>query len=207
LQRFPPPVLIDEIRYAPELLPRIKQVIDAGRTPGAFWLTGSQQFQMMKGVTETLAGRVAVVNLLGFSMRERDRWRQDADPFLPSPDRIAARGTRPSPLTARDVFERIWTGALPALAAGAVRDREVFLSSYVQTYLQRDVRDLTRVGSLESFTRFLRACAARTGQLLNMSDLARDVDVSVPTVQSWLSVLVASFQVFLLQPYHGSRSS
>jgi len=201
LDRFPPPLLIDEIQYAPGLLPYLKMRIDADRRPGSFWLTGSQQFQMMRGITETLAGRIAVVHLLGFSQRERlhDRW--DVEPFLPDPTAVGRRG-----IVAVDgedgLYRSIWTGGFPALVTGETTDRALFLSSYLQTYLQRDVRDLTHVGSLESFTRFVRACAARTGQLLNLSDLARDVDVSVPTAKSWLSVLIASFQAFLLQPYH-----
>ena len=202
LQRFPPPVLIDEIQYAPELLPQIKILIDSQPIPGQFWLTGSQQFQMMKGVTETLAGRIAILNLLGFSRRERQEWRQDTRPFLPTPERIDERGSiRPS-LGLDRVFEEIWLGSFPLLAQEPQPDREVFLSSYVQTYLERDVRSLTNVGDLAAFNRFVQACAARTAQLLNLSDLARDVDVSVPTAKSWLSVLEASFQVFLLRPFH-----
>ncbi|MFN8642474.1 MAG: ATP-binding protein [Candidatus Binatia bacterium] len=201
LERFPPPLLIDEIQYAPGLLPYLKLRIDALRQPGAFWLTGSQQFQMMKGVTETLAGRVAVINLLGFSQRERFGERWDVEPFLPDARVLARRGTLG--ITGEQaLYEAIWSGGFPALVTGEVADRALFFSSYLQTYLQRDVRDLAQVGSIEVFTRFVRACAARTAQLLNLSDLARDVDVSVPTAKSWLSVLVASCQVFLLQPFH-----
>jgi predicted AAA+ superfamily ATPase len=203
LERFPPPLLIDEIQYAPGLLPYLKLRIDARRTPGAFWLTGSQQFQMMKGVTETLAGRVAVINLLGFSQRERCAQRWKVEPFLPDTKILTRRG-KLAVEGEKALYEAIWTGGFPALVTGEAADRDVFFSSYLQTYLQRDVRDLAQVGSIETFTRFVRACAARTAQLLNLSDLARDVDVSVPTAKSWLSVLVASCQVFLLQPYHTS---
>jgi predicted AAA+ superfamily ATPase len=203
LQRYPPPVLIDEIQYAPGLLPRIKMHVDAARKTGAFWLTGSQQFHMMKGVSESLAGRVAIVNLLGFSARERDRLKLDVSPFLPTPERLA-QGRRDVPLGETEIYERIWSGSLPALIAGPARDRNLFLGSYVQTYLQRDVRDLAQVGNQETFLRFLRACSARTGQLLNLTDLARDVDVSVMTARSWLAILVTSLQVFLLQPYHSN---
>ncbi len=203
LERFPPPILIDEIQYAPQLLPIIKLRIDAHREPGAFWLTGSQQFQLMKGVSESLAGRLAVLRLLGFSQRERREQRWDVEPFLPDPAVVERRG-RVEMEGTNDVYESIWTGGFPVLVTGEAIDHDVFLSSYLQTYLQRDVRDLANVGSLEAFTRFVRACAARTAQLLNLSDLARDVDVSVPTAKSWLSVLVASQQVFLLQPYHAS---
>ncbi len=196
------PVLIEEIQYAPDLLSAIKMRVDRASPPGAYWLTGSQQFQMMKGVTETLAGRVAILELVGFSNRERRGEAYDREPFLPTPDRLEARGLV-GPCEPSAVFEGIWLGSFPPVLAEG-RDREVFLSSYLQTYIQRDVRDLTQVGDLEAFTRFVRACAARTGQLLNLSNLARDVDVSVPTAKSWLSVLVASYQVFLIQPYHSS---
>jgi hypothetical protein len=203
LERFPPPLLIDEIQYAPGLLPYLKLRIDERREPGAFWLTGSQQFHMMKGVSETLAGRVAVINLLGFSQRERLGQRWDVEPFLPDAAILVRRGTL-AIKGEKALYEEIWTGGFPALVTGEAADRAVFFSSYLQTYLQRDVRDLAQVGSIEAFTRFVRACAARTAQLLNLSDLARDVDVSVPTAKSWLSVLVASCQVFLLQPHHTS---
>jgi uncharacterized protein len=203
LDRFSPPLLIDEIQYAPGLLPYLKLRIDARRDPGAFWLTGSQQFQMMKGVSETLAGRVAVINLLGFSQRERLGQGWDTEPFLPDAEVLKRRGAV-AIKGEKALYKAIWTGGFPALVTDEATDRDVFFSSYLQTYLQRDVRDLAQVGSIEAFTRFVRACAARTAQLLNLSDLARDVDISVPTAKSWLSVLVASCQVFLLQPYHTS---
>jgi hypothetical protein len=206
LQRFPPPVLIDEIQYAPGLLPRIKQAVDAERRPGAFWLTGSQQFQMMKGVTESLAGRVAVVELLGFSRREGDRRESRLEPFLPTSEVLEERRRTAGESTLDALFERIWRGSFPALVAGPIDDRDLFYRSYVQTYLERDVRELAQVGDLAAFHRFLKACAARTGQLLNLSDLARDVDVAVSTAKSWLSILEASFQIRLLPPFHSNLS-
>jgi predicted AAA+ superfamily ATPase len=204
LQRFPPPVLIDEIQYAPELLPEIKVLVDSRRSPGSFWLTGSQQFQMMKGVAETLAGRVAVVNLLGFSVREKDRRKSTLEPFLPAPDMLEERQKTGGSTSLPKVYRDIWLGSFPALATGEVRDRDLFYRSYLQTYLERDVRSLMRIGDLETFRRFVRACAARTAQLLNYADLARDVDLSVNTARAWMSILVASFQVYLLQPYHSN---
>lgn len=202
LQRFEPPLLIDEIQYAPQLLSLIKVAVDARRRTGSFWLTGSQQFLMMKGVSETLAGRVAILNLLGFSRRERHHLSLEVPPFLPTQSGLAARqGPGPVP-TLTAVYQEMWTGGFPALVAGPVKDRDLFYSSYLQTYLQRDVRDLARVGDEIAFLRFLKACAARTGQLLNLSDLARDADLSLNTAKAWLSILQASFQVYLLQPYH-----
>jgi len=204
LQRFEPPVLIDEIQYAPQLLPVIKMAVDAERRPGAFWLTGSQQFQMMKGVSETLAGRVAIVHLLGFSQRERRRRRLDVSAFLPTKDRLTERSGRDAKRGLKQLYQDIWLGSFPALIAGAVRNRDLFFSSYVQTYLQRDVRDLARVGDEAAFMRFLKASAARTGKLLNLTDLARDADISPNTAKNWLSILQTSLQVFLLQPYHSN---
>jgi uncharacterized protein len=204
LQRFPPPVLIDEIQYAPQLLPLIKMAVDESRTPGMFWLTGSQQFQMMKGVSESLAGRVAITHLLGFSGRERRKLELDVPPFLPTSQRMTKREASATRQTLKQVYKEIWTGAFPALVAGPVKDRDLFYSSYLQTYLQRDIRDLTQVSDEATFVRFLKACAARTGQMLNLSDLARDADVSVNTAKSWLSLLQASSQVHLLQPYHSN---
>lgn len=205
LQRFEPPVLIDEIQYAPQLLPLIKMAVDGGgRKRPSFWLTGSQQFQLMKGISETLAGRVAILNLLGLSNRERQKLNLEVSPFLPTPTVLKARQADATVLTLKRAYADIWLGSFPALVTKAVRDRDLFYSSYLQTYLQRDVRDLTRVGNEASFIRFLKACAARTAQMLNLSDLARDADIAVNTAKNWLSVLQASFQIALLQPYHSN---
>ena len=201
LQRFEPPVLIDEIQYAPQLLPLIKMAVDADRRPGMFWLTGSQQFQMMKGISETLAGRVAILNLLGFSSRERHRLELNVSPFLPTRHAIKQREDTAAKSDLKSVYKDIWLGSFPALTAGPVKDRDLFYSSYLQTYLQRDLKDLAQVGNEMAFLRFLRACAARTAQMLNLTDLARDADVAVNTAKNWLSILQASFQVHILPPY------
>jgi uncharacterized protein len=206
LQRFPPPVLIDEVQYAPELFPAVKLLVDRHRRPGQVWLTGSQSFPLMKGVSESLAGRVAILNLLGFSAREADRRAADVPPFRPSGEAIAARAGTAGRTTLAAVYARIWRGSFPALVTGAVRDRDLFFRSYVQTYLQRDVRDLLRVGDLDTFLRFLKGAAARTGQLLNYADLARDCAVSVNTARNWMGVLQASHQVLLLPAWHTNLS-
>ena len=205
-QRFRPPLLIDEIQYAPELLPYIKMEVDRERRPGAFWLTGSQQFAVMKGITETLAGRVAILTLLGFTQRETDGRPAALPPFLPNEAALQARSTTAATLTLHDVYARIWRGSMPALVTGQIRDRDLFYRSYVQTYLERDVRDLTQVGDLNAFGRFLRAVAARTAQMLNYSDLARDCAISVNTARKWMSVLEGSFQVAILPAYHTNLS-
>ena len=200
-KQFRPPLLIDEIQYAPQLLPYIKMYVDETNSNGGFWLTGSQQYHLMKGVTESLAGRVAIVNLLGFSQKERHQIPRQSKPFLPGQTHP---GKHEYVTDLQEIYTAIWTGAFPVTITDPTLDKRLFYNSYLQTYLQRDVRDLAQVASLEQFTRFIKVCAARTGQLLNYSDLARDVDISVNTAKSWLSLLVTNFQVFLLSPYHSN---
>lgn len=202
MQRFPPPVLIDEIQYAAELLPYIKMAADRAGQAGLFWLTGSQQFHLMQGVSESLAGRVAVLHLLGLSRPELLGHGLAARPFVPTPAELARRSSQRSPLTLQELYRLIWRGALPAIALNAAVERDLFYSSYVQTYLLRDVRALARVGDELAFLRFLRATAARTGQLLNLADLARDADVAPNTAKHWLSILQTAEIVYLLEPYH-----
>jgi uncharacterized protein len=204
MQRFPPPVLLDEIQYAPQLLPHIKLTVDRDRRPGMFWLTGSQQFHVMRGVSESLAGRVGIVQLLGLSRREAAGKGDVDSPFLPTPETLQSRMDQGAPLKLKEVFAMIWRGAFPAVALHEDVDRDLFYGSYVQTYLQRDVRDLARVGDEMAFLRFLKAAAARTGQLLNNAELARDADAAPNTVKNWLSVLQTSGMVYLLEPYHSN---
>lgn len=202
LQRFPPPVLIDEIQYAPGLLPYIKMSVDGSRKPNQFWLTGSQPFHLMQGVSESLAGRVAVIRLLGLSQREIAGRAEASRPFLPVRDEIEARCASGRALNLKAVYQLIWRGSFPAIALDEEMDRDLFYRSYVQTYLQRDIRDLARVGDEMAFLRFLRAAAARTAQMLNIAELARDADVAPNTARQWLSILQASGLVYLLEPYH-----
>jgi predicted AAA+ superfamily ATPase len=203
MQRFPVPVLIDEIQYAPELLPYIKMAVDRDRTPGMFWLTGSQQFHLMKGVSESLAGRVAILHLSGLSRREMQGEGLEVTPFVPTPEEITRRSAQPR-ITLQELYRLIWRGALPAIALNPEIEHALFYGSYVQTYLQRDVRDLARVGDEMAFLRFLRAAAARTGQLLNLTELARDADIAPNTVKNWLSILQATGTIYLLEPYHNN---
>ncbi len=205
-QRFPPPLLIDEIQYAPELLPYLKMEADREPRPGLFWLTGSQQFHLMRGVSESLAGRAAIVQLLGFSRRELLGQVDEDRPFRPVAEEVEARVRTGGRLPLRDLYYRIWRGSFPAIALNEQMDRDLFFSSYLQTYLLRDVRDLARVGDELAFLRFLRIVAARTGQLLSLSELARDADIAVSTAKAWLSILRASGLVYLLEPYHTNLS-
>ncbi len=205
MQRYQPPLLIDEIQYAPQLLPFIKMSVDRNRRPGAFWLTGSQQFHLMKGVSESLAGRVGVINLLGFSLKEQLNRGEQVVPF--SPARVDLVDPSPhQPLTLHDLYKIIWRGSFPALLVNGEMDRDFFFNSYVQTYLQRDIRDMTKIANEMSFLRFMRAAAARTGALLNLAELARDADVSQNTAKSWLSLLQTSGVIYLLEPYFANVS-
>lgn len=201
MQRFPGPVLIDEIQYAPGLLPYIKMAVDENRVPGRFWLTGSQQFLFMRNISESLAGRIGILELLGLSHMEAGGRAPEQKPFLPDADVFQARSSAAGELSLQDLYSRIWRGSFPSLALSPEMDRDLYLSSYVQTYLQRDVRDLAQVGDEMAFLRFLRACAARTAQLCNMSELARYADVVPNTAKKWLSILQASGMVYMLEPY------
>jgi len=201
LQRFQPPVLIDEIQYAPNLLPYIKMSVDENRQPGMFWLTGSQQFHLMKGVSESLAGRVGVVELMGLSRWELSGKGDISTPFIPTAENISQRENSAGRLSLQELYNIIWRGSFPAVALNHEADRNLFYSSYTQTYLQRDVRDLAQVGDELAFLRFLRAAAARSAQLLNIVSLSRDADVAPNTAKRWISILRASGIAYLLEPY------
>lgn len=203
MQRFPPPLLIDEIQYAPELLPYIKMYVDTHKKTNLFWMTGSQQFHLMKGVAESLAGRVALVRLLGFSQRERFGVGLNWPPFLTTEKALEPRLNNSS-LGLAELYKAIWQGCFPAIVLNEDMDRNLFYSSYVQTYVQRDIRDLAQVGNELSFIKFLRAVAARTAQILNLTDLARDVDIAPNTAKHWLSLLSASGIVYLMEPYYSN---
>lgn len=204
LQRYPPPVIVDEIQYAPELLSAIKISCDTRRENGMYWLTGSQQFHLMRGVTESLAGRVAIVTLNGLSAREIAGEVDRTEPFLPSSVDPVRAGTI---FDEALLFERIFRGSYPALVSDEGMNPEQYYSSYVQTYLERDIRDLSQVGNLETFYTFLKVMAGRSGTTLNMSDIGRDCAVSVPTVKQWISLLCATSIVYLLRPWHSNHSS
>ena len=199
---YTPPLMIDEVQYAPELFPYIKIIIDTEKKNGLFWLTGSQIFHLMKNVTESLAGRVAILNLQGFSQAEK-LGKPDITPFLPS---FEIRKDVPI-FSLSDVYEMIWKGSYPRLIINKNASWKLFYDSYISTYLERDVRAILNITQEHSFLQFLRAAAARTGQLLNCSDMARDVDVSVNTIKAWLSVLETSGLIFFLYPYSNNLTS
>ena len=205
----PPPVIIDEIQHVPQLLPYIKEIVDNVRTTdpanahGLYWLTGSQKFELMQGVSESLAGRIGIFNLLGLSNREIAG--ADSVPFLP--ERFSSQGMET--ITPAEFFHRLWLGSYPELRCSANPDKywTPFFQSYVQTYLERDVRKLAQVADLGVFFGFLKAAAARSGQMLNYSDLARDTGVSVPTAKKYMSILETSNIARLVYPYKNNRSA
>jgi hypothetical protein len=199
---YSPPVIFDEIQYTPNLLPYIKEQVDADRQrSGQFILTGSQNLLLMQQVTESLAGRVAILKLLPLSSAEIDCQPQRPLPWESATDLATARSAQQiSPLK----WESILHGFYPEIASQPERDVRLWQASYVQTYLERDVRNLRNIGDLTLFQVFLRALAARSAQLLNLSELARDVGVAVSTARDWLSLLEASFQIFILRPYYAN---
>lgn len=204
LQTWQPPLIIDEVQYAPQLFSAIKMRVDREKRNGLFWLTGSQKFHLMRGITESLAGRVAIVDLLGLSRAESEGRADSSRPFVPTPEWIARARLAATPATdgLMEIYSRIWLGAFPRLNEQGPAARNLFYRSYIQTYIQRDVQDMLKVTDPTTFNRFLGAVAARTGQLLNYASLAREVEIDNKTVKSWMSILEASGLVYLLQPYH-----
>lgn len=196
----PPPVFVDEIQKAPELFSQIKMLIDREHKKGQFFMCGSQQFQMMKGVSESLSGRIGLVTLLGFSLRERYGVSSDT-PFLPTDEYFDERKKQLANIPYEDVWKMIHRGSMPELCENPDFDWQMFYGAYVRTYIECDVRDLSEIGDTVKFTRFMTAAAASTGQLVNLASMARDVGISQPTAERWLSILVASNIVYLLKPY------
>jgi len=196
----PPPVFIDEIQKVPSLFEQIKLYLDRDKKKGQFYMCGSQHFKMMKGVSESLAGRIGLVTLLGFSLRENLNIPYDK-PFLPTEEYFSERRSSLVSLSYDDIWNRIHRGSMPELIENPDFDWQMFYGAYVRTYIDRDVRELSEIGDTVKFTKFMTATAASTGQLLNLASLARDVGISQPTAERWLSILVASNIVYLLQPY------
>ena len=202
LERHKPPVIIDEIQYAPDLLSYIKMYVDEHQNKGDFWLTGSQKFHLMKGVSESLAGRIAVIEMYGLSQSEIDG--EENAPFVCDHEEMIRRHKTRKAQSLSDMYERIFNGSMPEAYTGGF-DRGEFYSDYVNTYLERDIRSLTQVANELDFLRFMTACAARTSEMVNYADLAKDIGITAPTAKQWLSVLVSSGIVVLIQPYFNNR--
>ncbi|MES9881380.1 MAG: ATP-binding protein [Sedimenticola sp.] len=206
-QRYQPPLTIDEIQYAPELFSTIKIMVDRAQTNGLFWLTGSQRFHLMQNITENLAGRVAIIELNGFAKAEIEQRAEDLPPFLPTKEWIEhARSRKSEPILLKKLYQNIWQGSYPRVITHPDISSDLFYNSYLQTYIQRDVREIVKVTNEKVFRDFIGVVAARTAQLLNYADLARDVGIDQKTVKAWLSVLESSGLIYLLTPYHNNMA-
>ena len=202
-----PPVFIDEIQYAPGLLPYIKMIADREKRNGLFFMTGSQQFtlmqgiRLMQGISESLAGRVGIIDILGLSLREinNDPFNE---PFCPDKNYIEKRKRYAPKWNYDTLWKIIWRGTLPRLYADPKFPAHDYWASYLRTYIERDVRSLVNIGDEKKFLSFVRSTAARTGQMLNMTKLAEDADISRTTAERWLSILTTANIVFLLRPFH-----
>ncbi len=197
LQIHKPPICIDEVQYAPELFTYIKIHVDNNHSPGEFWLTGSQIFRLMEGVQESLAGRVAILHLPPLSQQEI--YGGSDIPFITDVEQLSKR-----PVAARtvdEVFGNIYMGGMPAIVSKSYKNSNIFYSSYIETYLERDVRELS--GAIDSlkFFRFITAAAARTSQLVNYKAIADDCDMDQNTVKAWLRILETLGIIFYLHPY------
>lgn len=202
LETHKAPLIIDEIQYAPELLSYIKLIVDKSDKKGQYWLTGSQQFHLMKNVSESLAGRVVILDLMGLSLAELSQTPNN-EPFFPDLEYIEERREKHKNYSTSDIFKIIYNGSFPALNnQDEFQDRNAFYSAYIRTYIERDIRDLFSISNEMKFLNFIRVVAARTGQVLKYSELANAVDISEPTAKTWLSVLVSSNIVYLLEPYY-----
>lgn len=199
LQLHQPPILIDEVQYAPELFIYIKLHADKVHEPGAFWLTGSQVFKLMQGVQESLAGRAAVLSMTPLSQAEISAGQ--SEPFTIDIEKLAARNKQRIAADAKGIFERIYKGSMPAVISGANTNSQIFYSSYLSTYIERDVKNLSDAIDSLKFMRFMTAAAARCGQMLNIAEIARDADINQVQAKNWLTILETLGIIFYLHPY------
>ncbi|MCL2312006.1 MAG: ATP-binding protein [Firmicutes bacterium] len=201
----PPPVFVDEIQYAPNLFHHMKILIDKQQNEGLFYMSGSQQFKIMKNVSESLAGRLGILNLLGLSLREI--YEVDfTEIFLPTENYFKRHEKSLKKIEYKDIWKIIHRGTMPKLYGNPDIDWQMFYGSYIKTYIERDVRDLAQVGDELKFLKFMTVVASHTGNLLNLSSISRDIGISLPTVERWLSILIASGIVYLLKPYFNNTT-
>ena len=202
MQRYTPPVFIDEIQYATELLPYIKMSVDESGRKGDFWITGSQVFRLMKNVSESLAGRAGIVHLLGLS--DAEIYGYASKPFTTDPQQLLKRLDVAKARNLNEIYARIFKGSMPALYADEAVDWETYYRSYIDTYLQRDIRDLAQVADEMEFYNFMTVVAAHTAKPVVYEELAGAAGISAPTAKKWLSILVSSHVVALVQPYYNN---
>ncbi len=200
LAKYPPPVLIDEVQYAPNLFSYIKYAVDHSAEKGLYWLTGSQQFHLMKNVTESLAGRVGILKLQGLSQREKFG-RPEGKPFLALLKGGILQISEAKITPSGQAFNLLWQGGYPEIFTGEAPERFLFYENYLQDYVRHDVRAFLQIKDELRFLTFMAVLAAGTGQILDYTYLAREVGISVPTVRDWLSVLHATGMIYFLPPY------
>lgn len=198
IETYKKPLFIDEVQYAPELFSYIKMEVDKDKTRGQYWLSGSQAFELMKGVTESLAGRAGILKMNSFTYNEISK-NEDIKPF--DIENLKQRDF----IDVNKVFELIFNGGMPELYDIPEMDRNDFYNSYINTYIERDVRKIKDIGNIEAFKKFMRAVAVRTGTTLNYSNISNEVGVSDKTIRAWISVLVNTGIVYLLEPYSSSE--
>jgi predicted AAA+ superfamily ATPase len=198
-QLHKPPLFIDEVQYAPELFPYIKMWVDKHHNPGDFWLTGSQIFKLMRGVQESLTGRVCLLHL--FSLSQQEILGNPTLPFEVNFDVLLKRQEIISPVGTPEMYERIFGGGMPALISGQYTDRRAVYSSYVSTYIDRDVKELS--GTIDSlkFMNFITATAALAGQMLHYKTIADACDIDQTTAKAWLTILETLGIIFYLHPF------
>ena len=199
-QTYKPPIIIDEVQYAPELFTQVKILCDESEETGLFWLTGSQQFDMMKDVRETLAGRIGILELYSLSKSEKDGivFENDLDFSLPC---LRARQEQTSKNDVIDIFEHIWRGGMPQVFRADAEQRQEYYSAYVNTYLMRDIVDLGGVTDALRFGKFLAVCAALIAEQINYKTLADASEIAQPTAKEWLRLLESMGIIYLLRPY------
>lgn len=198
-----PPIFIDEIQKCPVLFEQIKLILDKDKLKGQFLMCGSQQFRMMKGVSESLAGRIGIVTLLGLSMREI-KGLDFSDPFIPTNEYLTSRKKVTNHIEYSEIWNYIFRGSMPELIDNPDYDWQAYYGAYLRTYIERDVREISEIGNSLKFMKFMTSVAASTGNLLNIANLAKDTGISQTTANRWLSILVASNLVYLLQPYYNN---
>lgn len=212
LEQYSYPLLIDEIQYAPNLLSFIKIIVDEERLKNlknnetnkpVFWLTGSQQFKVMKDVSETLAGRIGVLNLYSLSLSEILNY----DSFVFNPSIVTLKNkTIKSKVDTKKIFEIIYNGGMPSIVTKTI-ERNDYFSSYINTYIERDVKQLLNVGKTIEFYNFMQYIAVRTAQEVNYATIANEIGVDSKTIKNWISILESSGIIYLLQPYYSNLSN
>lgn len=198
LDSYPTPLFIDEVQYAPQLFPYIKMRVDKDKTRGQYWLSGSQLFDLMKNVTESLAGRAGIVKMNSFTYSEI---KQNTEKEIFDPENLKQKQY----IDVNEAFERIFYGGMPELYDIPDMDRNDFYYSYINTYIEKDIKKIKNIGNIETFKKFMRDVAIRTGTTLNYSDIANDVGISVNTIRDWISILVSTGIIYLLEPFSSSK--